>query len=113
MRCANCGMSLSRFMGLVKTKAVICPNDGCDAAICVHCLPELVETREEGMGPLRRAVLEVYCPECEGVVHRQAFPSGLEQAARRALHKGIHLTHDVVVKKGGGAVRRLVGRGRH
>lgn len=84
-----------------------CPNEDCDAVYCVNCLPRLTHSFEEGLGPLRRGVLELRCQACNAVLQRTEFRSEIEMAARDLVQEGSRRIRTALTRHG---VRQLLRR---
>lgn len=107
MRCYRCDASIGGLLGALRARGVECPNPECEAVYCVNCLPQLALSFEEGIGPLRRGVLELRCQECDELLQRTEFRSEIEMAARDLVHQGSRRIKSALARHG---MRQLLKR---
>lgn len=98
MRCSLCNDSTGGMLGALRARGISCSNPSCDAVYCSNCLALLASSHDEGLGPLKHAVLELRCSACQTVLQRVVFRTELQAAALDAVKLGRTQVHALLLQ---------------
>lgn len=88
MRCFLCNDPVGGMLGALRARGISCSSSTCNAVYCSRCLASLASSYDEGIGPLKHAVLELRCSSCGTVLQRVVFRTELQAAALDAMKLG-------------------------